>query len=103
VAAAARAVAPKADAAIAVSSPIMMLFREWEATYSAACNGTDEVCTALLRKCGKIEARMLSMPATGAADMAAKFLALSHNGYFLIDADSPFVTEALALVGRARP
>lgn len=81
----------------------MTLFREWQAAWDR-CNDIttpEPEADQLGARLNDIEGRILALPSTSAADMAAKFLAHSGHGDYIIEANSPFWKEALALVGGA--
>jgi hypothetical protein len=68
------------------ASPIMALFREWETTFAEP------------GRCSEIEQRMLALPSTTTADIAAKLIASTSYGGFPPDEDGPLIAEAKALV-----
>jgi hypothetical protein len=86
-------------------SPIMTLFREWEATFAEPAKRpslTNEEHSQLMDRCGDIENRMLALPSRTPADVAAKLIASTSYGGFMIDEDGPLIAEAKALVADGR-
>jgi len=84
-------------------SPIMGMFREWQAKYERACAPTlpyQEV-DSILDECRELERRMLAIPASSAGDFAAKLLAITSYGEYSLedDAGGRFMAEARALAG----
>ncbi|MHA6686896.1 hypothetical protein [Mesorhizobium sp. A556] len=89
-------------------SPIMALFREFEAKYEQAADLSigEDVATGLLDECSILEKRMLAAPSTSARDFAAKVIAFTRYGDFALDCagDGGILDEALALLAvRERP
>ena len=95
-------VAETVKAPAAADTPVMTLFREWEATWSRAGSEAETLpqseINALMDACNDLEARMLALPSLSAVDFAAKYIAHSGYGGFIIEDDSPFSAEAAALV-----
>jgi hypothetical protein len=82
-------------------STIMSLFREWEATFGEPGkrpNLTNEEHSQLINRCSEIEQRMLALPSTTTADIAAKLIASTSYGGYSVDEDGPLIAEAKALV-----
>ncbi|MGP2491056.1 hypothetical protein ACTDI4_05440 [Mesorhizobium sp. PUT5] len=84
-------------------SPIMGLFREWEAKYAQTSDPapSDEEVDRILDECRELERRMLAIPASSAGDFAAKLLAITSYGQYSLedDAGGSFMAEARALAG----
>lgn len=84
-------------------SPIMTMFREWEAKYAEAgdmAKTTDEQSEALLDRCRVIEHQMLPVPAVSAPEFAAKLIASTSYGGFSVDENGLLIAEARALVAK---
>ncbi|MHA6686366.1 hypothetical protein [Mesorhizobium sp. A556] len=83
-------------------SPIMTLFREFEAKYEQAADLSVEqdVANGLLDECNSLEKRMLAAPSTSARDFAAKVIVFTRYGDFALDCagDGGVLDEALALL-----
>ncbi len=97
------ALVPAAAVAEPQASPIMGMFREWQAKYEQACAPTlpySEV-DRVLDECRELERRMLAIPASSAGDFAAKLLAITSYGQYSLedDAGGRFMAETLALAG----
>jgi hypothetical protein len=103
--------APAAALAAAdpVDTPVMRLYREWEAV-SKACDTVgrepetpenDAAYEALLEQQGNIETALMKAPCTCAADFAAKVIAWSSCGVYALPderSDPTFWAEARALI-----
>ena len=72
-------------AAVAVETPVMRKFREWEAALAAVRSADptigDEASGALVAAQIDIEEELIAMPAANARDFAAKVLAYSGDGW----------------------
>ena len=96
-------------AADPVDTPVMRLYREWEAV-SKACDTVgrepetpenDAAYEALLEQQGNIETALMKAPCTCAADFAAKVIAWSSCGVYALPdekSDPAFWAEARALI-----
>lgn len=84
-------------------TPVMRLFREWEAADRAAHLSTGDECDRLLDARFQIELRLIEAPAHTAADVLMKIIAWTSYGDAGIDGlDTHGVwAEARALVGGA--
>lgn len=85
------------------ASPIMTLFREWEAKYAKAADmiaTSDAESDDLLAQCREIELRMMQLPAGDTADFAAKMIvSTAYGGFALADAGTGgLVDEAVAIL-----
>jgi hypothetical protein len=78
-------------------SPIMTLFREWEANYHAcSADAANDECNAHMDRCREIEARLMRLPSTSAEDFAAKFIVSTLYGDWIEPGD--LLSEAKELV-----
>ncbi|MHA6645853.1 hypothetical protein ACX3P1_25150 [Mesorhizobium sp. A623] len=68
-------------------SPIMTLFREFEAKYEQAgdLSVEQDVANGLLDECSSLEKRIIAIPSTSAQDLAAKLIAYTRYGDFMPD------------------
>lgn len=100
--------AAMASSAETADSPIMVLFREWQAQYDLMSADNEDASddnpyvytTGTLTK---IERQMLALPSLDARDLAAKILAVTHFGDFVIDMRGayPIMDELCDLTGAA--
>lgn len=89
------------------TSPIMRLFRDYqrliEAGNTHACaddNELDELDRLFFNEAFRIEAQMMALPCTCAADFAAKVIAGTSRGYLISEWNTGDLwREARALVG----
>jgi hypothetical protein len=80
-------------------SPIMTLFREWEAKFSESADQTkttDKQSDLLLDQCRAIENQMIPLPASSASDFAAKVIVVTGYGGFAPTDDLLAEAKALA-------
>lgn len=65
-------------------SPIMTLFREWEAKYRQAGDMSfeEEVASGLMDECGSLEKRIMALPTGTMQDFAAKLIVGTRYGDF---------------------
>jgi hypothetical protein len=89
------------------TSPIIDLFRQWDALYHTGFNpdGADDSDPALDRYCDelrRIEHEMCALPAMSAADFAAKVIAVTNYGDFALGDGDTLLDEAARLIGEAR-
>jgi len=84
------------------TSPIMTLFREFEAKHRQASDPSvdDEVADALLDECKSLEQRILSIPVSSAQDLAAKLVANTRYGDYTLDdrGEGGLLDELLAIL-----
>uniref|UniRef100_A4WNT1 Twin-arginine translocation pathway signal n=1 Tax=Cereibacter sphaeroides (strain ATCC 17025 / ATH 2.4.3) TaxID=349102 RepID=A4WNT1_CERS5 len=82
-------------------TPVLRLFREWEAMDAQIDKLSGEAADAMLADLLALELRLRSTPSTGVADFAAKVVAFSFWGGACLDAcDAPEIwAEARALLG----
>lgn len=87
---------------MADASPIMTLFREFEAKHRQASDLSvdDEVADALLDECKSLEQRILSIPVSSAQDLAAKLIAYTRYGDYTLDkrGEGGLLDELLAIL-----
>ncbi|WP_101341513.1 hypothetical protein [Cereibacter azotoformans] len=84
-------------------TPILRLFREWEAMDAQMDKLSGEAADAMLADLLALELRLRSTPSTGVADFAAKVVAFTFwGGACLYEGDAPEIwEEARALLGSA--
>lgn len=84
-------------------STIVTLFREWERLYRAACNLDlpEDEAVRLLDAMREHERQICSLPATSATDFAAKLVAFTNYGDFMLTPANgvDLVREAVELIG----
>ncbi|MGB3897009.1 MAG: hypothetical protein WA973_00465 [Mesorhizobium sp.] len=84
------------------TSPIMTLFREFEAKCRQAGDMSvdDKVSDALLDECRSIEKRIMAIPVSSAQDLAAKLIAYTRYGEFMLDeaGEGGLLDEAIAML-----
>ena len=70
-------------------TPILRLFRQWQALYEAANDPeiTEEECEATCDQYRELEHRMLALPSECTADFAAKVCAYTSFGAFPLEED----------------
>ncbi|RWR31494.1 hypothetical protein D2T29_10705 [Sinirhodobacter populi] len=101
------AVPAVAETETETETPVMALFREWNALYDylnsdEAAALTEEEFDAECDRRRAMELHLAEVPSVGVADFAAKVLALTNQGDHELDAEctpASFWAEARALVG----
>ena len=88
-------------AANGAASPIMILFRQWEAEQAAAHDLPEAECDAACERMHAMQREMCELPATSLQDLAAKVVAHTGDGMFAIEDGSSLWAEVRALVGGA--
>lgn len=87
---------------MAEHSPIMALFREWEAKYRQAGDMSfeEEVANGLLEECNSLRRQMMATPVISVQDFAAKLIVDTGYGDFMLDGkgEGGLLDEALAIV-----
>ncbi|ULB09563.1 hypothetical protein ORIO_06445 [Cereibacter azotoformans] len=83
-------------------TPVLRLFREWEAMDAQMDKLSGEAADAMFADLLALELRLRSTPSTGVADFAAKVVAFTFwGGACLYEGDAPEIwEEARALMGR---
>jgi hypothetical protein len=88
-------------------SPIMTMFREFEAKYEQAGDMSIEqnVVDVLLDECSALEKRILALPASSAQDFAAKLIVNTRYGDFISGeiGTGGLLDEAVAILAQENP